>query len=203
MSHRPLSFSPSLKAHNLKRKKNLKARKIWTVCNPLRCILTLDSSSSACSSPSLPLLGLPSASCTTCWQYDSQKNTYKILNYAWITCNVRCLNPLSACIQFYNSTTVLCGSSLSFLFQSERFFLKNLCLETNEFTNFCLLSNRVLLNCVVFFFLLQGFICGFSIATGAAARLLSGYDSYGNICGQKNVKVEGIVNSGLDLTHKK
>ncbi|XP_014114296.1 PREDICTED: choline transporter-like protein 1 isoform X4 [Pseudopodoces humilis] len=49
----------------------------------------------------------------------------------------------------------------------------------------------------------MGFICGFSIATGAAARLLSGYDSYGNICGQKNVKVEGIVNSGLDLTHKK
>ncbi|XP_009885509.1 PREDICTED: choline transporter-like protein 1 [Charadrius vociferus] len=49
----------------------------------------------------------------------------------------------------------------------------------------------------------MGFICGFSIATGAAARLLSGYDSYGNICGQKNVKVEGIINSGLDLTHKK
>lgn len=49
----------------------------------------------------------------------------------------------------------------------------------------------------------MGFICGFTIATGAAARLLSGYDSYGNICGQKNVKVEGIVNSGLDLTQKK
>lgn len=53
------------------------------------------------------------------------------------------------------------------------------------------------------FFSSQGFICGFTIATGAAARLLSGYDSYGNICGQKNVKVEGIVNSGLDLTQKK
>nr|XP_013806020.1 PREDICTED: choline transporter-like protein 1 [Apteryx mantelli mantelli] len=49
----------------------------------------------------------------------------------------------------------------------------------------------------------MGFICVFSIATGAAARLLLGYDSYGNICGQKNVKVEGIVNSGLDLTQKK
>lgn len=49
----------------------------------------------------------------------------------------------------------------------------------------------------------QGLICGFSIATGAAARLVSGYDSYGNICGQKNVKVEGIENSGLDLTEKK
>lgn len=69
-------------------------------------------------------------------------------------------------------------------------------------TDFFHLSNRVLLNCGVFVFF-QGFICGFSIATGAAARLLSGYDSYGNICGQKNVKVEGIVNSGLDLTHKK
>ncbi|OXB58766.1 hypothetical protein ASZ78_000530 [Callipepla squamata] len=49
----------------------------------------------------------------------------------------------------------------------------------------------------------MGFICGFTIATGAAARLLSGYDSYGNICGQKNVKVEGIGNSGLDFTQKK
>ncbi|XP_065596814.1 choline transporter-like protein 1 isoform X1 [Cyrtonyx montezumae] len=49
----------------------------------------------------------------------------------------------------------------------------------------------------------MGFICGFTIATGAAARLLSGYDSYGNICGQKNVKVEGIDNSGLDFTQKK
>ncbi|XP_026574331.1 choline transporter-like protein 1 isoform X1 [Pseudonaja textilis] len=49
----------------------------------------------------------------------------------------------------------------------------------------------------------MGFICGFSIATGAAARLVSGYDSYGNICGQKNVKIEGIENSGQDLTEKK
>ncbi|XP_044299886.1 choline transporter-like protein 1 isoform X1 [Varanus komodoensis] len=49
----------------------------------------------------------------------------------------------------------------------------------------------------------MGLICGFSIATGAAARLVSGYDSYGNICGQKNIKVEGIDNSGLDLSEKK
>ncbi|XP_069486940.1 choline transporter-like protein 1 isoform X2 [Ambystoma mexicanum] len=49
----------------------------------------------------------------------------------------------------------------------------------------------------------MGFICGFSIATGAASRLISGYDSYGNICGQKNTKVEHILNSGLDhTTHK-
>ncbi|RXM33142.1 Choline transporter-like protein 1 [Acipenser ruthenus] len=45
-----------------------------------------------------------------------------------------------------------------------------------------------------------GFICGFAVATGAAARLVSGYDSYGNICGQKNTKVEGIEYSGLDQT---
>ncbi|KAL2781867.1 choline transporter-like protein 1 isoform b [Daubentonia madagascariensis] len=49
----------------------------------------------------------------------------------------------------------------------------------------------------------MGFICGFSIATGAAARLVSGYDSYGNICGQKNAKLEGIPNSGMDHTHRK
>ncbi|XP_027715533.1 choline transporter-like protein 1 isoform X2 [Vombatus ursinus] len=55
----------------------------------------------------------------------------------------------------------------------------------------------------ILFCLGMGFICGFSIATGAAARLVSGYDSYGNICGQKNAKVERIPNSGLDHTHRK
>ncbi|ELW64569.1 Choline transporter-like protein 1, partial [Tupaia chinensis] len=49
----------------------------------------------------------------------------------------------------------------------------------------------------------MGFICGFSVATGAAARLVSGYDSYGNICGQKNAKLEGIPNSGMDHTRRK
>nr|XP_021546786.1 choline transporter-like protein 1 isoform X4 [Neomonachus schauinslandi] len=49
----------------------------------------------------------------------------------------------------------------------------------------------------------MGFICGFSVATGAAARLVSGYDSYGNICGQKNAKLEAIPNSGMDHTHRK
>lgn len=49
----------------------------------------------------------------------------------------------------------------------------------------------------------MGFICGFSIATGAASRLVSGYDSYGNICGQKNKKVEHVFNSGLDQTTRK
>ncbi|XP_036594018.1 choline transporter-like protein 1 isoform X2 [Trichosurus vulpecula] len=55
----------------------------------------------------------------------------------------------------------------------------------------------------ILFCLGMGFICGFSIATGAAARLVSGYDSYGNICGQKNAKVESVPNSGLDHTHRK
>lgn len=49
----------------------------------------------------------------------------------------------------------------------------------------------------------MGFICGFSIATGAASRLVFGYDSYGNICGQKNTKIEGFENSGLDQTSRK
>ncbi|XP_078070212.1 choline transporter-like protein 1 isoform X2 [Mustelus asterias] len=46
-------------------------------------------------------------------------------------------------------------------------------------------------------------ICGFAIASGAALRLISGYDTYGNICGQKNTKVEGEKWSGLDHTHNK
>ncbi|KAM4049000.1 choline transporter-like protein 1 [Anomaloglossus baeobatrachus] len=55
----------------------------------------------------------------------------------------------------------------------------------------------------VLFCIGMGFICGFSIATGAASRLVSGYDSYGNVCGQKNAKVEGFENSGLDHTNRK
>ncbi|XP_046900419.1 choline transporter-like protein 1 isoform X1 [Hypomesus transpacificus] len=46
-------------------------------------------------------------------------------------------------------------------------------------------------------------ICGFSIATGAASRLVSGYDSYGNTCGQKNTQIDGIELSGRDQTDKK
>lgn len=92
------------------------------------------------------------------------------------------------------------GPCLSFFSLKE--FLKKLCLETNEL-NLLFHAIKHSITKLWGVFLLQGFICGFSIATGAAARLLSGYDSYGNICGQKNVKVEGIINSGLDLTHKK
>lgn len=46
-------------------------------------------------------------------------------------------------------------------------------------------------------------ICGFAIATGAASRLISGYDSFGNTCGQKNTKIEGIDLSGRDMRENK
>ncbi|XP_034044194.1 choline transporter-like protein 1 [Thalassophryne amazonica] len=46
-------------------------------------------------------------------------------------------------------------------------------------------------------------ICGFAIATGAASRLISGYDSYGNTCGQKNSKIEGVDLSGREMNDKK
>uniref|UniRef100_A0A8C8EMP7 Choline transporter-like protein n=1 Tax=Oncorhynchus tshawytscha TaxID=74940 RepID=A0A8C8EMP7_ONCTS len=46
-------------------------------------------------------------------------------------------------------------------------------------------------------------IAGFSISTGAASRLISGYDSYGNTCGQKNSKIEGVELSGRDQTDNK
>ncbi|XP_028661666.1 choline transporter-like protein 1 [Erpetoichthys calabaricus] len=58
---------------------------------------------------------------------------------------------------------------------------------------------------LIFFLFCSGMlcICGFSIATGAAARLVHGYDSYGNICGQKNSPIPGLRNSGMDLTNRK
>ncbi|XP_028832907.1 choline transporter-like protein 1 [Denticeps clupeoides] len=46
-------------------------------------------------------------------------------------------------------------------------------------------------------------IAGFSVATGAAFRLLSGYDSYGNTCGQTNEKIPGIELSGQNHTGKR
>nr|XP_023676733.1 choline transporter-like protein 1 [Paramormyrops kingsleyae] len=49
----------------------------------------------------------------------------------------------------------------------------------------------------------MGSICGYAIITGAAGRLISGYDSYGNTCGQPNAQIEGIKLSGLDQTDKK
>ncbi|KAM3866924.1 choline transporter-like protein 1 [Diretmus argenteus] len=49
----------------------------------------------------------------------------------------------------------------------------------------------------------MGSICGFTIATGGAARLVFGYDSYGNTCGQRNEQIEGVKLSGLDHTDRK
>ncbi|KAJ8015547.1 hypothetical protein DPEC_G00027260 [Dallia pectoralis] len=49
----------------------------------------------------------------------------------------------------------------------------------------------------------MGSICGFTIATGGAARLVFGYDSYGNTCGRRNELIEGVRLSGLDQTDKK
>lgn len=46
-------------------------------------------------------------------------------------------------------------------------------------------------------------VCGYPIATGAAARLVLGYDSYGNTCGWNNSKIEGVPLSGLDMREKK
>ncbi|XP_039976472.1 choline transporter-like protein 1 [Xiphias gladius] len=50
---------------------------------------------------------------------------------------------------------------------------------------------------------LQGGICGFTIVTGGAARLVLGYDSYGNTCGRRNEQIEGVRLSGLDHTDRK
>ncbi|KAM9740808.1 choline transporter-like protein 1 isoform 2-T2 [Menidia menidia] len=49
----------------------------------------------------------------------------------------------------------------------------------------------------------MGSICGFTIASGGAARLVSGYDSYGNTCGRPNAQIEGVRLSGLDHTDRK
>ncbi|CAM9159509.1 unnamed protein product [Lampetra planeri] len=42
-------------------------------------------------------------------------------------------------------------------------------------------------------------ICGFVVFTGASARLIYGYDSYGNTCGQNNTKIEGVPLSGRNM----
>ncbi|CAM9763460.1 choline transporter-like protein 1 isoform X2 [Lampetra fluviatilis] len=43
------------------------------------------------------------------------------------------------------------------------------------------------------------FIAAFSIATGAAERLVFGYDSFGNTCGQLNRAIPGVPLSGQDM----
>uniref|UniRef100_A0A8B9J6I2 Choline transporter-like protein n=1 Tax=Astyanax mexicanus TaxID=7994 RepID=A0A8B9J6I2_ASTMX len=49
----------------------------------------------------------------------------------------------------------------------------------------------------------MGAICGYTIVTGGAARLVFGYDSYGNTCGQLNEAIEGVRLSGLDHRDRK
>lgn len=49
----------------------------------------------------------------------------------------------------------------------------------------------------------MGSICGFTVVTGGAARLVFGYDSYGNTCGRRNEPIEGVRLSGLDHTDRK
>ncbi|NXJ14855.1 CTL3 protein, partial [Odontophorus gujanensis] len=47
------------------------------------------------------------------------------------------------------------------------------------------------------------FVTGYAVMAGAAERLVLGYDSFGNICGRKNVPVKGVPLSGKDMTNKK
>uniref|UniRef100_A0A8C6T940 Choline transporter-like protein n=1 Tax=Neogobius melanostomus TaxID=47308 RepID=A0A8C6T940_9GOBI len=49
----------------------------------------------------------------------------------------------------------------------------------------------------------MGGICSFTVATGGAARLLFGYDSFGNTCGDRNERLEGVKLSGLDHTDRR
>ncbi|OXB66189.1 hypothetical protein ASZ78_012988 [Callipepla squamata] len=56
-----------------------------------------------------------------------------------------------------------------------------------------------------FFFLFWAglmFVTGYAVMAGAAERLVLGYDSFGNICGRKNVPVKGVPLSGKDMTSK-
>ncbi|XP_051935732.1 choline transporter-like protein 1 isoform X2 [Hippocampus zosterae] len=49
----------------------------------------------------------------------------------------------------------------------------------------------------------MGGVCAFTVASGGAARLVSGYDSYGNTCGRRNPPLDGVRLSGLDHTDRK
>ncbi|KAF7243490.1 Choline transporter-like protein 3 [Varanus komodoensis] len=47
------------------------------------------------------------------------------------------------------------------------------------------------------------FVTGYVLMAGASERLIFGYDSYGNVCGRKNVPVAGAPFSGQDMSNKK
>uniref|UniRef100_A0A8C5BP35 Choline transporter-like protein n=1 Tax=Gadus morhua TaxID=8049 RepID=A0A8C5BP35_GADMO len=49
----------------------------------------------------------------------------------------------------------------------------------------------------------MGCICGFTVYTGGALRIVRGYDSYGNTCGRRNSPIKGIELSGLNMTENK
>lgn len=46
-------------------------------------------------------------------------------------------------------------------------------------------------------------MCAFTVVSGGAARLVLGYDSYGNTCGRRNPPLDGVRLSGLDHTDRK
>uniref|UniRef100_A0A8C5CYU4 Choline transporter-like protein n=1 Tax=Gadus morhua TaxID=8049 RepID=A0A8C5CYU4_GADMO len=59
---------------------------------------------------------------------------------------------------------------------------------------------------LILFFLFcvgMGCICGFTVYTGGALRIVRGYDSYGNTCGRRNSPIKGIELSGLNMTENK
>ncbi|XP_044288387.1 choline transporter-like protein 3 isoform X3 [Varanus komodoensis] len=58
---------------------------------------------------------------------------------------------------------------------------------------------------MIFFFFWTGlmFVTGYVLMAGASERLIFGYDSYGNVCGRKNVPVAGAPFSGQDMSNKK
>ncbi|XP_061642545.1 uncharacterized protein slc44a1b isoform X9 [Phyllopteryx taeniolatus] len=49
----------------------------------------------------------------------------------------------------------------------------------------------------------MGSVCAFTVVSGGAARLVLGYDSYGNTCGRRNRHLDGVRLSGLDHTDRK
>ncbi|XP_075240042.1 choline transporter-like protein 1 [Convolutriloba macropyga] len=61
---------------------------------------------------------------------------------------------------------------------------------------------------IIFLFLFAAFITGMGILSAKAydegniELLIRGYDSYGNICGHENEPIEGVPNSGQDMTLK-
>ncbi|XP_071837695.1 choline transporter-like protein 1 isoform X3 [Apostichopus japonicus] len=58
--------------------------------------------------------------------------------------------------------------------------------------------------CLVFIVFWIGMIviAGYSLAYGNVLRLVYGYDSYGNVCSQKNEKIENITQSGMDMSDR-